>query len=163
FITVTVERIGGTEGTVSATFTTANGTATAPADYQAQNAIFTFADGTVGPLTIDIPIIDDLLPEGPETFTVSLSNPTGGVPLGTPSTATVTILDNDTTPTNAFGVDAANNLVRFSTASPGTIVSSTPITGLQAGETILAIDFRPANNTLYGLGSTSRIYAINQA
>lgn len=35
------------------------------------------------------------------------------------------------------------------------------ITGLQGGETILGIDFRPANGTLYGLGSTSRLYTIN--
>ncbi len=39
--------------------------------------------------------------------------------------------------------------------------NSVTITGLQSGETILAIDFRPANGILYGLGSTSRLYVIN--
>ncbi|WP_406695275.1 DUF4394 domain-containing protein [Singulisphaera sp. Ch08] len=62
----------------------------------------------------------------------------------------------------AFGVTTGEALIRFDTATPGTIVSSIPITGLQSGETVLGIDFRPVNGGLYGLGSTSRIYAINQ-
>jgi len=35
------------------------------------------------------------------------------------------------------------------------------LTGLQAGETILGLDFRPADGQLYGLGSSSRVYTIN--
>lgn len=64
-------------------------------------------------------------------------------------------------PANAFGVDTTNNLVRFNTSTPGTIVSSVPITGLQPGETVLGIDFRPATGQLYALGSTSRLYVID--
>lgn len=41
------------------------------------------------------------------------------------------------------------------------VSNSATITGLQSGETILGIDFRPATGQLYGLGSTSRIYVIN--
>ncbi|WP_159452310.1 DUF4394 domain-containing protein [Singulisphaera sp. GP187] len=62
----------------------------------------------------------------------------------------------------AFGVTTGDALIRFDTATPGTITSSIPITGLQSGETVLGIDFRPVNGGLYGLGSSSRIYAINQ-
>ena len=61
----------------------------------------------------------------------------------------------------AFGVNAANQLVRFNTATPGTVANIGTITGLQAGETILGIDFRPVNGQLYALGSTSRLYTIN--
>ena len=53
---------------------------------------------------------------------------------------------------------------RFDDATLGT-VTTVPITGLQAGETIVGIDVRPqavANTQiLYGLGSTSRLYTIN--
>jgi hypothetical protein len=62
-----------------------------------------------------------------------------------------------------FGVNTSNQLVRFDSATPGTVNATLPITGLQAGEAILGIDFRPANGGLYGLGSTSRLYVINQA
>lgn len=36
-----------------------------------------------------------------------------------------------------------------------------PITGLQAGENIVGIDFRPLNGQLYAMGSSSRLYTIN--
>jgi len=35
------------------------------------------------------------------------------------------------------------------------------ITGLQAGETVLGFDYRPATGGLYAIGSTSRLYLIN--
>jgi len=60
-----------------------------------------------------------------------------------------------------FAVTTGNALLRFDSAAPGTILSTTAITGLQASETLLGIDFRPATGQLYGLGSTSRLYAID--
>lgn len=62
-----------------------------------------------------------------------------------------------------YGVTVFNNLVSFERASPTTIYSRVPMTGLQPSEQILGIDFRPANGLLYGLGSTSRLYTINTA
>ena len=64
---------------------------------------------------------------------------------------------------NAFAVTSANQLVRFNTASPGTVTTVGTITGLQGGESVLGIDFRPATGDLYALGSTSRIYVINRS
>ncbi len=60
-----------------------------------------------------------------------------------------------------FGVTTSNDLVRFNSSRPGTILSSTAITGLQGGENLIGIDFRPATGQLFGLGSNSRIYVIN--
>jgi hypothetical protein len=60
-----------------------------------------------------------------------------------------------------YGVSTANQLVKFDSATAGTVTNVGTISGLQAGENVLAIDFRPANGQLYGLGSTSRIYSIN--
>jgi hypothetical protein len=60
------------------------------------------------------------------------------------------------------GVTTTNVLETFDSATPGTINTAVGVTGLQAGETILGIDVRPANGTLYGLGSTSRLYTINR-
>jgi hypothetical protein len=50
----------------------------------------------------------------------------------------------------------------FDSATPLT-QTQVPITGLQAGETVLGIDLRPATGQLYALGSTSRLYTINPA
>lgn len=60
-----------------------------------------------------------------------------------------------------YGVDIVNNLVRFGTESPGTITNTFAIFGLLDGETIMGIDFRPADRRLYGLGSSNRIYVID--
>ena len=61
------------------------------------------------------------------------------------------------------GVTTTNALATFDSATPGSILGTVGITGLQGGETVLGIDFRPANGVLYGLGSTSRLYTINPA
>ncbi len=66
-------------------------------------------------------------------------------------------------PETIFAVTTSNNLIRFNSNTPGTIVSSTPIVGLQPGETMVGIDFRPGTGELYGLGSTSRLYKIDSA
>ncbi|WP_304065918.1 DUF4394 domain-containing protein [Pedobacter glucosidilyticus] len=57
--------------------------------------------------------------------------------------------------------DANNNLLIFNLTKPEPV--SKTITGLQASETIVGLDFRPLNGQLYGLGSSSRIYVINPA
>jgi hypothetical protein len=60
-----------------------------------------------------------------------------------------------------IGLTGQNALVSFDSASPGTVSATVPVTGLAAGENLLAIDIRPATGQLYGLGSTSRLYAVN--
>lgn len=65
-------------------------------------------------------------------------------------------------PTNpvSYAVDESNNLLIFNFMNVGTPISK-PITGLQANETVLGLDFRPMNGQLYALGSSSRLYVIN--
>jgi hypothetical protein len=58
---------------------------------------------------------------------------------------------------------STNQLLSIDSATPGTIATNVAITGLQASESIHGIDFRPANGTLYALGSTSRLYTVNTA
>src|SRR5690348_12990411 len=58
----------------------------------------------------------------------------------------------------ALGVTGGSMLIRFNTATPGTINATVPITGLAGGDTIVGLDFRPATGQLYGLGSGSRLY-----
>ncbi len=60
-----------------------------------------------------------------------------------------------------YGVTTTNQLVRFDSATPSMITTIGTISGLQASENVMAIDFRPANGQLYALGSTSRLYTVN--
>ncbi|MEG1051904.1 MAG: DUF4394 domain-containing protein [Janthinobacterium sp.] len=62
---------------------------------------------------------------------------------------------------DVFVLTASNKLLSFDRATPGTIRSTATITGLQAGENLLGIDFRPADGQLYGIGSTGRLYTLN--
>lgn len=59
------------------------------------------------------------------------------------------------------GLTSTNRLVTFAPGAPDTLLTNVAITGLQSGETIVGIDFRPSTGELYGVGSTSRIYRLN--
>ncbi|MEK7855558.1 MAG: DUF4394 domain-containing protein, partial [Acidobacteriota bacterium] len=66
------------------------------------------------------------------------------------------------TSANVFGVTTSNQLIRFNSSSPSNISTIGTITGLQGGETILGIDFRPATGELFALGSSGRLYVVNR-
>jgi hypothetical protein len=78
---------------VTVNYSTANGSALAGQDFTATAGTLTFGVGETTK-TIVVPILSDAVDELAETFTVTLSAPTGGAI----TTATVTITDVDTTP-----------------------------------------------------------------
>jgi hypothetical protein len=89
-VVVTVNRVDGATGTVMVDFATSNGTATAGSDYPETTGKLTLNQGETSK-SFFITYIKDNLFEPDETLTVTLSNPTGGATLGTPSSATLTI------------------------------------------------------------------------
>ena len=125
----------------------------------------------VGSLGIDIAGTGsfDIAPNGDAVATL-ISNNTQGfyqINLSTgraerlgdlPTSASIVGLAIPTDPV-AYTADGMNNLMIFNPMAPAPI--SKAITGLQPGESIFGLDFRPANGQLYALGSTSRIYTIN--
>jgi len=115
-------------------------------------ATVTFAAGETAK-TVTVPIGSDAIFEGDETFRVQLSSPTGTAVLGSPSTTTVTI-DDDDRPREAFavhGLTADNGLVAFSSDQPGLISAPRAIGGLAAGDVVEGIDVRPATGQLFGV------------
>jgi hypothetical protein len=60
-----------------------------------------------------------------------------------------------------YALTSADQIISFDSATPGILNSAQFVTGLQPAETLLGIDYRPANGLLYGLGSSSRLYLIN--
>jgi len=79
--------------TVTVAYATLNGTATTPGDYTSATGTVTFTPG-VTQSTINLAIVNDALVENTETFNVTLSNSSGAT-LGAPSSATITIIDDD--------------------------------------------------------------------
>jgi len=94
-IQVRVERVGGSAGAVSVQYATADGSATAGADYVAQSGTVDFGDGDGATKSIDVLLLDDGSEEASESFGLTLSAPAGGAGLGSPASATVSIADDD--------------------------------------------------------------------
>ncbi len=72
--TVTLSRAA--SGTVTVDYATRDGTATAGEDYTFTRGTLTFAAGELGK-TVSVPLLDDAIDEGEETFTLKLTNPLG--------------------------------------------------------------------------------------
>jgi hypothetical protein len=114
-VTITVTRTGGSSGAVGVSHTTPPGTATVGAsctagvDYVPSDGTLSWADGDSAPKTFDVMICNDALDEPDETFFAGLAFPTGGATLGTPSAATVTIIDDD----GAGGSFSVNDVRQF--------------------------------------------------
>ena len=62
--------------TVTVDYATADGSAAAGSDYTATSGTLTFAAGDTAK-TVSVPVLDDAVDEGEETFTLTLSNATG--------------------------------------------------------------------------------------
>jgi subtilisin family serine protease len=161
-VLITVTRTGGSSGPVGVSYATANGTATAGSDYISASGTLSWADGDTTSKTFSIFITDDSLNELDETFTVTLSIPTGGATLGSPSSATVTIVDDDLMPTVQFsgagssGSEAttpASIAVTLSAASGQTVMvnysttDGTATAGLDYSSTSGTLTFNPGVKT----------------
>jgi Ca2+-binding RTX toxin-like protein len=97
--TVTISLSAPAVSPVTVNFTTANVTATAGTDYVANAGSVTFAPGETS-ATVGIQVLGELVPEGAETFAFNLSSANTS---NATSSATVTILANDTAPTVSIG------------------------------------------------------------
>jgi Calx-beta domain len=120
--TITVTRTGDTTGQATVDYATSSpsgltscneltGDASARCDYTAVGGTLVFMPGQTS-RTLTVPIINDVYVEGTEVLTLTLSNPTGGVLLGTPSVATLAITDNDNTPGASNPIDNREFLLR---------------------------------------------------
>jgi C1A family cysteine protease len=110
--TFTFTRAGNAAGALTVNFTV-GGTATSGSDYTALGTTVSFAAGATT-ATKTVSVQDDNLVEGDETVVVTLAAGTGYT-VGSPSTATVTIKDDDATVTvqtspsgRTFSVDGTN-------------------------------------------------------
>ena len=92
--TVTVKRTGGLASGVTVHWSTADGTATSPADYTAASGTITF-DAGITSKTFTVDVLPDADVEGYESVNLTLDTPTGGASLGAPGAASITIIDRE--------------------------------------------------------------------
>ena len=152
---ITVNRTGASAGAVTIAYTTNPGTATA-ADFTATSGTLSWAAGDLSAKTWTVPLVDDGLAETNETIVLTLNSPTGGAALGNPTTAILTIFDNDQSPPPPpeliYAVGAtSDSLIAFYSNAPQTPLLSVPITGIPSGEVVRAIDFDPFSGRLFAL------------
>ena len=115
-------------GRVTVDYATSDGTAKAGADYTAASGTLTFTAGETAK-TVAVTVLDDAIDEGEETFTLTLSNPSGATIAD--GTATGTITNSDPLQKmwlSRFGRTVAGHVVdavagRLSGPSPGTQVT----------------------------------------
>ncbi len=66
-------------------------------------------------------------------------------------------------PGDVYALTESGKLVSFNSTAPRKACTNAAFTGQQNGESIVGIDVRPANQTLYALGSTGRLYTVDTA
>jgi len=152
-IDLQVTRTGAVGGQVTIDYEIIDGTATAGDDYTAVSDTLTWPDGDSDPKTITVPILQDAIPEGPETFTVELSNPTGGAVLGAIDTTEVTIDDDDSSTVRftvaATGVAETGGTISLTVSRTGDITAAGSVTWATAdGLAVAGQDYTSAGGTL---------------
>lgn len=150
-VNIDVNRVSGSSGTVGVTATLADVSATGGAACTAgvdyinpgpQN--LTFVDSDILE-TISVSLCPDASIESAETFTVTLSSPTGGAGLGSPTAATVTI--NDVPPPLAGTYNVPGDYP--SLTNPGGIFEALNNSGASAAITInIAADLTGETGTV---------------
>ena len=96
---VVVTRTQGSTGVVSATFNADGGSAVPGVHYEPVSDTLFFDDGDTEPQTMRLDLLQNGVVEPDKTVQVTLSDPGGCATLGAQSSAVVTILDDDTVPT----------------------------------------------------------------
>lgn len=163
---VSVTRTGGSTGAASISYATANGTASASQDYTATSGTLSWANGDSATKTFSIPLLNDGLFEGNETFSISLSNPTGGISLGAPASATVTLGSDDLQPTLSFTAAAlqaqeAIGQAIVTVTRGGSTAGAVTVAYAAAPGTATAADFTPTSGTLsFADGETQKTFSV---
>jgi hypothetical protein len=166
--TITVNRTGGSTGTVTVNYATSNGTATAGTDYTATSGTLTFGP-SVTSQSFTVPVTNDTVDENDETVNVTLSSPGGGATLGSPSSAVLTIVDNDTAAPGTIALSSSTYSVN---ESAGTATVTATRTGgsdgsvsvqysVTSGTATAGTDFTATSGTLtFVNGDVSESFSV---
>ena len=164
-LTLNVSRSGGVGGAATVDYVTStNGTAGSGTDFTAAGGKLSFKAGETNK-AVAVKVTNDSQVEGNETFTVTLSNPTGEGQLSTNAVAQVTIGDDDlysfTLTTNAVSVAENGTNVTFTVVRSGATNATSVKYATAAGTAKAAADFTAATGTLsFADGETNKTVTV---
>ena len=142
---ITVQRRGGTAGSVTVDYSSMAGTAAPDSDYTDVSGMLVFGEGETI-MTFTVPVVNDNIGELDEDVILSLSNPTGGAVLGDIPTALLTIISDDAN----IGFSSALYTVNENVAG-GDLVVTVLRTGATNSEA--QVNFATTNNGSAGAGA----------
>jgi Calx-beta domain-containing protein len=165
---VKVLRVGGSKGTLSIGYSTADGTATAGSDYTSASGTLVFADGETSK-TILIPIANDGITEPDETVRLSLTGFADLETLGSHPAATIIVQGNNT-PLLLFAEDVdviegnsgtTNAIVTVNLSAQTSRTVSVNYNSLAFTATS-GVDFMPVSGTLtFGPAETVKTISVS--
>lgn len=166
-LTIPVNRVGGSSGTITVNYATADNTAIAGQDYTAVSGTLTFADGVTSK-TISLPIINDMVAEPSETLFVTLTSPATPDVVAATGVIVVRIFDpNNATVLNVNAVSVNEGDVgttnAFITVSLNIAIGQTVTVNYQtlAMTATSGVDFQPVSGSLtFPPGVTARIVTV---
>ena len=162
-INATVNRVSGSSGTVGVSYTLTDGTAVGGAacdpgiDYINTGGTLTFGD-TVTSQPIAIPTCTDALLEGTQAFTITLSSPTGGAGLGSPTSATGNI--TDIPPPFSGSVNVGAGEIFTSLTNDGGLFQAINASGATSAFTINITSDLSGETGTHGLNQIAGGYAV---
>ena len=136
--TFTVSLTAASSRSITVDYATANGTATAPADYTAGSGTLTFTPGQTSK-TVTVPVVGDLLDEANETFFVNLTNPSNATIADAQGLGTIT--DNDPAPSLSI------NDVTVNEGDTGMLNANFTVTMSAVSGQNVSVDFATADGT----------------
>ena len=129
---------------LTVSYATSNGTATAGSDYTAKSGTLTFTNAAPGDQTFTVQTTEDSVDEGAgETFTVTISSPSGGggpaPSLATTKSVTTTITDDDAAPTGITLSASPNSLGEDDSAMSVTVTATLNGDSTRTSPTVVTI------------------------
>ena len=164
-LTFTVSLSAKSRRQVTVDYATADGTASAGADYEATRGRLRFAPGETE-MTVSVPVIGDARPEGNETFTLTLRSPVNAEIAG--AEATGTIVNDDTAMMSVEDVqaeegdDGATDLDFTVSLSPASEIEVAVSYATADGTASAGTDYRAASGELrFAPGETEKTVSVS--
>jgi predicted extracellular nuclease len=142
-VTATASSVVSSSQTVALVVT---GSGITTGDYSLSNSTITIASGSSSG-SVTFTVVDDALVEGTETATLTISDPSSGITLGSTVSQTITLTDNDSPPSvnlslsAAAGSEAGQTVITVTATASAAVVGSQSVVLGVSGSNITTADY----------------------